>query len=136
MSQKEDFSHEDLTMIGQTIRFYLDEELGDQRHRELLGRVEAAAQRRLPGNESEAEARRIASRVLQGDDETVLDGVIHDDCCAVASGINNDGAEAQVKFLLSKGWSEAAILKVAGVDLAGSYSAGIVVVPDQQPCNP
>ncbi|AQH06044.1 hypothetical protein A9R05_44720 (plasmid) [Burkholderia sp. KK1] len=123
MSQKEDFSHDDLTVIGQTIRFYLEEELGDQRHRELLGRVEAAAQRKLPGDHFETEARRIASRVLQGDDETVLDGVIHDDCCAVASGINNDGAEAQVKFLLSKGWSEAEILKVAGVDLAPAATA-------------
>ncbi|WP_186214887.1 hypothetical protein [Burkholderia gladioli] len=123
MSQKEDFSHDDLTVIAQTIRFYLEEELGDQRHRELLGRVEAAAQRKLPGDDAETEARRIASRVLQGDDETVLDGVIHDDCCAVASGINNDGAEAQVKFLLSKGWSEAEILKVAGVDLAPAATA-------------
>ncbi|HIH2745462.1 TPA: hypothetical protein ACYLN4_001146 [Burkholderia lata] len=123
MSQNEDFSHEDLTLIGQTIRFYLEEELGDQRHRDLLGKVEAAAQRKLPGNDFEAEARRIASRVLQGDDESVLDSAVHDECGAVASGINNDGAEAQVKYLLSKGWSEVAILKVAGVEFAPSASA-------------
>lgn len=66
------------------------------------------------------EAQRIARLVLDGDDETVLDSVVHDAFSALATEINNDGPEAQVKYLLSNGWTEADILKDAGVYQAPS----------------
>jgi len=44
--------------------------------------------------------------------------VVHDECSAFAAGVNNDGAEAQIKYLLSNGWTEAMILKEAGLDQA------------------
>lgn len=66
----------------------------------------------------EDEARRIAGLVLEGADEMVLASVVHDECSAFATGINNEGAEAQVKYLLSNGWTDAMIFKEVGIDQA------------------
>lgn len=92
-------------------------------HDELQGRSEiffALRERvRAEGQQAEQsanEARRIAGLVRDGGDAGVLDGVLHDECSALATGVNNDGTEAQVKHLLASGWTEAMILKEAGVD--------------------
>jgi hypothetical protein len=82
-----------------------DGKSANRREREALAR----ARRHLDDMQA-AEVQRIASLVL-GDDEGVLDDLIHDECSAKATGINNDGALAQVAFLLSLGWTEAMILK-------------------------
>lgn len=70
----------------------------------------------------DAESQRIATHILEAGDEAVLDSAVHDICSTMASGINNDGTAAQVKFLLSKDWTEAAILQEAGVDQATTDS--------------
>lgn len=92
-------------------------------HDELEGRSEIffALRERvrtadIQAAQSASAARRIAGLVLEGDHEGVLDSVVHDECSAFATGVNNDGAEAQVKYLLVNGWTEAMILKEAGVD--------------------
>lgn len=64
------------------------------------------------------EARRIAVLALEGEDELVLDAVVHAASSAIATDINNQGAEAQVKYLLSNGWTEAMILTEAGLGQA------------------
>ncbi|HBD37910.1 hypothetical protein ACUXQ2_006253 [Cupriavidus metallidurans] len=72
---------------------------------------------------AEPDISRIAGLVLEGGDESVLDSVVHDECSAHATGINNDGTEAQVAFLLANGWTEEAIRKEAGVDQAPRSSS-------------
>lgn len=66
--------------------------------------------------EAGSEARRIASLVLEAADPSVLNGMVRDRCSAFATDLNNDGAEAQVRYLLSNGWTEAAILTATGID--------------------
>lgn len=48
------------------------------------------------------------------------DGVVRDECTALANGINEDGLEVQVKYLLSNGWTEEMILEKAGLVSAPS----------------
>jgi len=81
----------------------------------LRERVREEQSSRLP---EATDTLRIAGLVLEGGDESVLDSVVHDECSAFAAGVNNDGAEAQIKYLLSNGWTEAMILKEAGLDQA------------------
>lgn len=67
------------------------------------------------GASNEHVAARIAGAVLKDNDARVLDAVVRHECAALASGINDDGAVAQVTYLLSNGWSETMILAAAGV---------------------
>ena len=60
-------------------------------------------------------AGRIAHAVLKDNDDEVLDEVVLRECAALANGINEEGAVAQVNYLLSNGWSETMILAAAGV---------------------
>lgn len=47
-------------------------------------------------------------------EQEALDDLVHDEKAAEAAGINNDGKEAQVVYLLSNGWTSAEIQKRAG----------------------
>ncbi|PNE59796.1 hypothetical protein A8H39_01220 [Paraburkholderia fungorum] len=95
---------------GDPVLFYPDQLAS------FISSVQPEVESNVPRQLTDIEAKRIAGLVLEGDDETALDGVVHDECSALATGINNDGAEAQVKYLLANGWTEAMILKEAGID--------------------
>lgn len=66
-------------------------------------------------------ARRIAGLLIESAGP-VLDSVVHDECSAYATVINNGGTESQVQYLLSNGWAEAMILREVGANQAADHS--------------
>ncbi|MGF6440219.1 hypothetical protein [Paraburkholderia youngii] len=77
--------------------------------------LKAGPEQGVAVSNEEASAARVAARIGCRSDETVLNTVVEDECAALARGVNDAGIEAQVKYLMSNGWSEELILGKAGV---------------------
>lgn len=69
----------------------------------------------------EAELKALAGRIAQKiPEESALDDAVLDAFASNAGGLNNQGLQAQVLYLLDRGFGEAEILKEAGVEVSAT----------------